>query len=188
MVELFYFSGLGLMIKVEYDKKANSIRYASHREMENNERVMAEQYIMVKVVPKANYHHTHSSKFVYLGTDERLKKNLTTFHRQNDLKLLTTKEKEITETVNNLIKVSMLNYYTEKIGELIMTVRDDLKNGRLYELKLVHQRRQMMDLLDAYNIYSDHKIALSEIIPLELKRYWPNLEDARCYNISPSHG
>ncbi len=183
MVELFYFSSLDLMIKVEYVKKTNCLRYASHRVMENNERVMAEQYIMGKVAPKTDYSLKLSSMFVYLGTDKRLQKKLASFHRENDLKLLLRKEGEIAASVNNLINVSMRNYYTEKIGELIISARSELKAGRQYEPKLANLKQQMNDLLSAYNVYAEQKVTLNEIIPLELKSYWPGLEEARCYMV-----
>jgi mevalonate kinase len=169
------------MIKVEYIKEANSLRYASHRKMENNERVIAEQYIMVKVAPKTDFYHKHPSKFVYLGTDERLKKKLANFHQEIKLTSSARKEREMTAAVNNLINDSMRNYYTEKIGELIMSARSELKDGRQYQSKLANLRQQMNDLLNAYNIYSDQKVTLNEIIPTELKPYWPGLEEARCY-------
>jgi len=186
MIELFYFSSLGLMIKVEYVKEANSLRYASHREMEHNERTMAEQYIMAEVAPKTDYYLKQPAKFVYLGRDERLEKRLASFHREIELKSSIRKEKEITASVNRLINDSMRNYYTEKIGELIMSARSELKNGWQYESRLANLKQQMTDLLNAYNIYADQKVTLHEIIPSELKPYWPGLEEARCY-ITPSH-
>jgi len=184
MIELFYFSSLDLMIKVEYVKKANSLRYASHREMENGERVMAEQYIMVKVASKTDYYLKRPSTFVYLGIDKRLKQRLARFRRKDELKTLIGKENEITESVNSLINDSMRNYYTEKIGELIMSARREMSD-RQYESKRASLKRQMSDLLNAYNVYAAHKLTLNEIIPSELKPYWPGLEKVRC-DIVPS--
>ena len=185
MIELFYFSSLDLMIKVEYFKKANSLRYASHREMENDERVMAEQYIMAKVASKTDYYLKRPSTFAYLGIDKRLKQRLAGFRRNDELKSLIGKENEITESVNSLINDSMRNYYTEKIGELILSARREMNGGRQYESKRASLKRQMNDLLNAYNVYADHKVTLDEIIPSELKPHWPGLEEARCY-VSPS--
>lgn len=186
MTKLLYFSSLGLMIKVEYVKKANSLRYASHREMKNDERAMAEQYIMVKLAPKTDYYLSHSSNFVYLGKDERLKKRLESFHHKNEMRLLNSKEKAITASVKRLINDSMRNYYTEKIGELIMTARSEMKDGQQQRVKLVSLKQQMNDLLNAYNIYADRKVTLSDIIPSELKAHWPDMEESDCYNIAHS--
>jgi hypothetical protein len=185
MIELFYFSGLDLMIKVEYVKKANSLRYASHREMENDERVMAEQYIMVKVAPKTQYYVKRPSSFAYLGIDRRLKRRLAAFRRNDELKSEVGKENEITESVNSLINDSMRNYYTEKIGDLILSARREMSGGKQYESRRRSLKRQMNDLLSAYNVYADHKVTLDEIIPSELKPHWPGLEEARC-DFSPS--
>jgi hypothetical protein len=173
------------MIKVEYVKAANALRYASHRDMENDERVMAEQYIMAQMAPKTDYYLKHPSTFVYLGRDERLKKKLVTFHQENELKALLAKEKEITVSVNSLVNEAMRNYYAEKIGELIISARSELGDERQYESKLANLKRQMNELVNAYNIYADEKVTLYEIIPSELKPYWPGLEEARCY-ITPS--
>lgn len=184
MIELFYFSNLDLMIKVEYAEERNSLRYASHRKMENEERVMAEQYIMAKVSSKTDY-LKRPSAFVYLGIDKPLKKRLSSFRRQDEMNSLIGKENEITASVNSLINDSMRDYYTEKIGELILSARREMNGGWRYESKRASLKQQMNDLLDAYNVYSDQKVTLNEIIPSELKPHWPGLEEASCY-VSPS--
>ena len=178
MVELLYFSSLDLMVKVEYFKKTNSLRYASHREIEHNEKTLTEQYIMGKATP--NHSLKLPSSFVYLGIDKRLQKRLARFHQENDLKALLGKDKEITAAVNNLINVSMRNYYAEKIGDVIITARSELKAGWQSESKLASLKLQMSELLRAYNLYAEQKVALNEIIPLELKACWPDLKEARC--------
>ena len=185
MVELFYFSSLDLMIKVEYVEETNCLRYASHREMGSDEKAMTEQYIMGEATPKTDYSLKLPSRFVYLGIDRRLQKKLAIFHRENDLKILRRKEKEITASVNHLIQVSMRNYYTEKIGELIMSARRELQAGRQYESKRANLKQPMNDLLSAYNVYAEQKVTLDEIIPIELKSFWPGLEEAR-YDMVPS--
>lgn len=183
MIELFYFSGSDLMIKVEYVKKNNSLLYASHRDIGHNEREMAEQYIMAEVAPKTDFHRKRPSQFVYLGTDKRLEKRLVSFHQKNETELLTRNEKEIDESVKSLINNSMCNYYTEKIGDLIVFARNELKNNRQYEPHRANLKQQMNDLLNAYNFYADQKLTLNEIIPAELKPYWPGLDETR-YNIA----
>ena len=171
MIELFYFSSSDLLIKVEYVKEGNFLRYASHREMERGERVMAEQYIMVELAPKTDYYFKHPATFAYLGTDKQLKKRLAAFHHKNDLKVLARDEKEITETVNSLITDSMRDYYTGKIGELLISVRSELKDGWKYDTQFADWKQQMNELLNAYNIYTDQKVTLDEVIPSELRSY-----------------
>lgn len=185
MIELFYFSGSDLLIKVEYAKEGNFLRYASHREMERGERVIAEQYIMVEVAPKTDYFIKHPSMFAYLGIDKQLEKRLSAFHHNNDMKALARDEKEINETVNSLIAESMRDYYTGKIGELLMSMRSEMKGGWKYDTQFLDWKQQMSELLNAYNIYTDQKVTLDEVIPSELRPYWPGLEEARC-NAAPS--
>ena len=67
MIQIFYFSSLDLMIKVEYVKPANTLRYASHREMESDERMTVEQYIMKQMSSKTQYFHKKTSVIAYLG-------------------------------------------------------------------------------------------------------------------------
>jgi hypothetical protein len=183
MTELFYFAGLDLMIKVDYVKEGNALRYASHREMEADERAKAEQYIMAEVAPKTDYHVKHPSAFVYLGADQRLGKKLANFRQEAELKPSLGKEKQIDASVRSLINDSMRNYYTEKIGELLLSARSELKHTRQSRSQLPKLRQQMNDLLTAYNAHSDQKVTLHEIIPSELKPYWPGLEDARYYAV-----
>jgi hypothetical protein len=185
MIELFYFSGLDLMIKVEYAKEANALRYASHREMANDERAKTEQYIMAAVAPKTEFHRKHPSMFVYLGADQRLKERLAHFQKKKELKESRRKEKEINASVHRLINASMRTYYTEKIGELIVSARSKLKHGRKSKAEFPGLNQQMTDLVKAYNVYADHQVTINEIIPSELKPYWTGLEEDH-YDFVPS--
>src|SRR5512145_1040334 len=106
MIELFYFSGLDLMIKVEYAREANSLRYASHREMANDERALIELYIMAEVAPRTDYHLKHPSMFAYLGANRQLKEKLALFRQKNELKESRKKEREINASVHRLINQS----------------------------------------------------------------------------------
>ncbi|MGH7494268.1 MAG: hypothetical protein ACREOO_18000 [bacterium] len=183
MTELFYFAGLDLMIKVEYAREGNALRYASHREMESDERAKAEQYVMAEVAPKTDFHAKHPSVFAYLGVDHRLKKELAHFRQKNDSQPSITKEKQIAASVRSLINDSMRTYYTEKIGELLLSARNELKHTRRSVSKLPKLRQQMNELVNAYNAYSDDKVTLHEIIPSELKPFWPGLENVRYYAV-----
>ena len=184
MIQIFYFSSLDLMIKVEYVKPANTLRYASHREMESDERMTVEQYIMAQMAPKTEYFLEQSSLFAYLGMDKRLEKKLARFQQASASNSARRKERDITASVASLINVSMRNYYTEKIGELILSARSELKDGRQFEAQRASLKQQMNDLVQAYNVYADNKVSLHEIIPSELKPYWPELEEARYFAAS----
>lgn len=181
MVELFYFSNLDLMLKVEYAKEAGVLCCTSHREMEPNERLMAEQYLLTKMLAKTDDDLEPPVKFVYLGTDKRLRKRLAGLRQKEELQLSRRNEKEIAASVKNLINVSMRNYYTERIGELIMSARLVLQDGEQHQAQASMLKQQMNDLLKAYNFFTDRKVTLNEIIPADLKPYWPGLEKVRRY-------
>ena len=183
MTELFYVSGLDLMVKVEYAKRANSLRYASHRALELDEKVMTEQFIRVRIAPKFGAGN-QSATLVYLGVDVRLKQRVARLHEKNDMDSLNNNEKEISAAVNSLIHESMRNYYTEQIGALILSARIDLRDGRRNDSKRAGLRQQMSELLSAYNVYADHKVTLNEIIPSELRPYWPGLEEESRYAVT----
>jgi hypothetical protein len=169
------------MIRVEYIKRNNALRYATNREMKQAERLLAEQYILLKVAPETDFYQKQPSKFVYLGTEKRLKKRLVSFHYQNDMSLLSSQEEDITASVNDLIKDSMISYYAEKIGDLLVSARSDLKGGATFKNRIVERRHQMHDLIEAYNQYAPQKIRMADVVPSDLKAYWLGEEGAERY-------
>ena len=119
MSELFYFSFADLMVRVEYNPEANALRYASHRKMTFNERVVVEQYLLANVAQKTDYYKQAASLFVYLGLEAQLAKDLNVFHLKSTLKDLVAKENDVKASVEGLISSSMQNYYFEQIGDAI---------------------------------------------------------------------
>src|SRR5574341_2090058 len=103
MKELFYFSFADLMVRVEYQKEANSLRYATHREMTLSERAIVDQYLLTNIALKPDYYKRQPGLFIYLGTDTQLTKDLNLFHLKNTLKSLTDKEKDVKDSVAGLI-------------------------------------------------------------------------------------
>lgn len=181
MNELIYFSGMDLMIKVKRAKKANTLHYVSHREMEHKEKVMAEHYMRAKMISTSGRNGDRPSIFIYRGTDNRLKRKLTSLHAKHGVHRPHRKEREITASVKNLINIAMRNYYTENIGELLVRARNELRDGMPQEGRLALLKQQLQELVLAYNAYADHKIILEEIIPAELKPFWLGLKDARLF-------
>ncbi len=179
MNELIYFSGLDLMIKVKHAKKANTLHYVSHREMEHKEKVMAERYMKAKMISTSVRNGDRPSIFIYRGTDNRLKRKLALLHANHGVQRPHRNEREITASVKSLINAAMRNYYTEKIGELIVLARNELGSGLHQEGKFALLQQQMNELVLAYNAYTDNKIVLEEIIPQELRPCWLALKDAR---------
>ncbi len=186
MKELFYFSFADLMARIEYHQNANSLRYATHRKIAFTERVIVEQYLLANFAPKTEYYQRQPAHFVYLGTDKQLMKALDTFHLQGASREL--QEKDVSDSVSSLISRSMQNYYFEQIGDTILNARRDLahdeagftderrgRTGFSFENTNASRGKRKMKLqalVEAYNFYADQKIAMSEIIPSELKAYF----------------
>ncbi|MBN1351664.1 hypothetical protein JXJ21_19775, partial [candidate division KSB1 bacterium] len=93
----------------------------------------------------------------------------------NTLKSLVSKEKEVNEKINDLITNSMTNYYFEQIGDEILTLRKEI-NGSCRHTKITECKMKMDELIKAYNVYSEKKITLTEILPDELKSFVENSE------------
>jgi hypothetical protein len=195
MKELFYFSFADLMARIEYHQNANSLRYATHREMAFTERMIVEQYLLTGLAPKTEYYQRQPAHFAYLGTDEQLTKALEAFHSLNTARAL--EEKNVNASVSGLINRSMQNYYFEQIGDTIMQARRELANS---EAGFADERRgrprisfedvndsrdrrriKLQELVTAYNFYADQKITVSEIVPSELKSYFGIPVEHQCF-------
>lgn len=170
MKELLYFSFSDLLVRVEYSDEANSLKYSAHRDINFGERVIVEQYLLSNFALKTDYYNRHPALFIYLGVDKKLVKDLNLFHLKNTLKSLVNKEKEVKEQVKDLINHSMLNYYFEQIGDEILALRREV-NEECRSNQIDDSLEKMLELIKAYNLYSDKKIKIEEVIPEELKTY-----------------
>lgn len=170
MKELLYFSFSDLLVRVEYSKEANSLKYSSHREINFGERVIVEQYLLSNFALKTDYYNRHPALFIFLGIDKKLVKDLNLFHLKNTLKSLVSHEKEVKEQVSGLISQSMSNYYFEQIGDALLALRKEVNGERRDEI-IEASHQNMCELIKAYNLYSDKKITIQEIIPNELRSY-----------------
>jgi hypothetical protein len=178
MKELLYFSFSDLLVKVEYSKEANSLKYSSHREISFGERVVIEQYLLTNIALKTDFYNRHPALFIYLGKDEKLVRELNLFHLKNTLKFLAGREKEVKEKVDELISSSMTNYYFERIGDAILELRKSLKLGKdnndtEHNIMIVKETKEKMnELIKAYNSYSDKKISIENVVPNDLIDYF----------------
>ncbi|MGH7450063.1 MAG: hypothetical protein ACRENG_01825 [bacterium] len=174
MKELFYFSFADLMARVEYHQEANSLRYATHRKMTFSERIIVEQYLLTNFAQKTEYYKRQPALFVYLGTEAQLTKELDTFHLKNTLRELVEKEKDVKDSVSGLISQSMQNYYFEQIGDTILDARREIAEvtAGVSEEWLGGIKIKLAELVKAYNVYTNQKITIDEIIPSELKSYF----------------
>lgn len=177
MKELLYFSFSDLLVRVEYAAEANTLKYASHRDVSLSERVVIEQYLLSNVALKTDYYNRHPALFVYLGKDEKLVKDLNMFHLKNTLKFLADREKELKEKVDTLVSNSMSNYYFEQIGDTILELRKNLENHQSEiesdDLTVVQATREKIDkLIAAYNLHSGKQISLQNVVPIDLQEYF----------------
>lgn len=178
MKELLYFSFSDLLVKVEYSKDANSLKYSSHREIAFDERVVIEQYLLTNIAVKTDFYNRHPALFIYLGKDEKLIRDLNLFHLKNTIKFLAGREKEVKEKVDELISNSMSNYYFEQIGDTILKLRKSLKCGEEQHgdqnnvLVVQETKEKMMELIKAYNLYADKKISFENVVPGDLSSYF----------------
>jgi len=177
MKELLYFSFSDLLVRVEYSKEANSLKYASHRDVSLSERVVIEQYLLSNIALKTDYYNRHPALFVYLGKDEKLVRDLNMFHLKNTLKFLADREKELKEKVDTLVSSSMSNYYFEQIGDTILELRKNLKQYQdeieSNDFTVVKETRVKIDkLIEAYNLHSGKQISIQNVVPSDLQEYF----------------
>ncbi|MGH7490839.1 MAG: hypothetical protein ACREOO_00440 [bacterium] len=174
MKELFYFAPTDLLARVEYQQADNSLRYAAHRKMTVHERFMIEQYLLATFALKTEYYQRQPALLMFQGTDSRLRKALDKFHSENTLPKAGAKEKDVDDSISDLIGRSMQNYYFEQIGDMILNARREqssIKHDFAAELREQH-KRELEELVRAYNLYADQEISLDEIVPFELKPYF----------------
>lgn len=177
MKELLYFSFSDLLVRVEYSKEANTLKYASHRDVTLSERVVIEQYLLSNIALKTDYYNRQPALFVYLGKDEKLVRDLNMFHLKNTLKFLADREKELKEKVDSLVSSSMSNYYFEQIGDTILELRKNLKQHEheieSENLTVVQATKEKIDkLIEAYNLHTGKKISLQNVVPVDLQEYF----------------
>jgi hypothetical protein len=178
MKELLYFSFSDLLVKVEYSKDANSLKYCSHREIAFEERVVIEQYLLTNIAVKTDFYNCYPALFIYLGKDEKLVRDLNLFHLKNTIKFLAGREKEVKEKVDELINNSMSNYYFEQIGDTILELRKSLKiakdpDDNQHNVLIVQETKEkMLELIKAYNLYASKKISIENVVPGDLTSYF----------------
>ncbi|MFQ5636411.1 MAG: hypothetical protein ACE5IR_00270 [bacterium] len=159
MKELLYFSASDLMIQVDYKSNDNSIHYFSHRQLTFGERVVVEQYLLANVAIKTEYYKKHPAILNYLGINGKLIKDLNQFHLKNTIKSLKGKEKEAEAAVQDLINEALSKYYFEQIGNVLIDLKNEKQQNRTF------LRDQLIELIDAYNLYSDRKVPYEEVLP-----------------------
>ncbi len=179
MKELFYFSKSNVMVQVQYSYQANALRYASHRNITEVERNIIEKYIAENVATEAKNPRFADATIQYSGVDYKLIHHLNQFQavkpfgepeqrysaEENPFESLINKDVE--NSVQDLIHTSMTNYYFEKIGNAILEVRQKI-SGNAAEDELKSYRKHLEELVEAYNQYSNKPVSVKEVLPKEL--------------------
>lgn len=169
MKELLYFQFSDLLVRVEYSRETNSLKYASHRDISFGERIVIEQYLLTNFALKTDYYNRYPALFIYTGKDSRLVRDLNLFHLKKTVKIL-ARDKEVKQQVTDLVAKSMTNYYFEQIGNEILSFRKKVQEN--WDQGVIHETKMKMDeLIKAYNLYADRKITLNDVIPIDLKEY-----------------
>ncbi len=164
MKELLYFSSSDLMIQVQYLQEENSLHYYSHRKLTFGERVIVEQYLLTNIAVKTDYYKKHPANLNYLGINNQLSKELNQFHLKNTIKDLKEKEKNVDSSVKTLIEQSMMNYYFEQIGNVILELRNVIQD-HISDNEFEIYRNQLEELIEAYNVYADRKVTYKDVLP-----------------------
>ncbi len=182
MKELFYFSKSDLMIQVQYSHGANTMRYCSHRKINDGEKELVERYISENVACEEKNPKFSTATLDYAGVDFKLINHLNQFHAVKSLKKSDGAEsmesgnpfknlvrKDIDRSVNELIKTSMENYYFEKIGATIVEARKKCESGARKE-EIGEYKSMLEELVKAYNSYSHKHVELKDVLPASICR------------------
>lgn len=162
--ELFYFSSFELMAHVEYCRGTNALRYATHRHATQEERAVIEQFLLAKVALRTDYYKKSPSLLVYIGVDSKLERRKHKYEQSVEVSL----EDRAQESVTAVINAAMQDYYLCRIGETLVHFRHEV-GGEDSKQVIATFKREMNELVDAYNAHSTEKIKMSEIVPKELR-------------------
>ena len=170
MEELLYFSTLQVLIKVLYRSKDNHLSFESHKKLETHEREAIEGYILKEFAPKTGY-YTRPAMFQYVGVNDELERNLGRFQFHGIIRDVLKHKLQIDQKVQELIGHSLTNYYFEKVGEQILTIRQLFTEIKEPE-KLFNEITKLSALLEAYNLNAEQDVELESIIPDKVYHFY----------------
>ncbi len=176
MNELLFFHFVDVVIRVNYGKDTNSIRYTSHRSLLPDERKFVENYLLKEVASKTEYYKRTPSILLYAGVDEKLMRNLKYFQVKNVMKKALNHKFVIDKQVKELISNSLSNYYFEKVGDEIIKLRNLFKKNET-DLNLENMLNRISILLHAYNENSGQNINIKNVLPGEVLNHYYQLNN-----------
>lgn len=173
MKELVYFGKLDLLIKVHYDKDANAIRYLTHRKASADERISIEKYIIANFAAGTDYLTDDYSALLYIGVDPDLEKNLKSFREEHDMKRMNARSAKLDAMVRQLVKGSLKEFYFKRLGDSLLEFRKQIKKKEVAsDVALEKLKANIIELIEAYNSYSEQKVTLDTAVPSDLRVYF----------------
>lgn len=167
MNDLYYFSSLNVLCKITYAKEANSIRYTTDRSLPANERKTVEQYILENLAHDTDYYDRTPSLLLYMGVNPGLQKYHKQVQVKNTIKDVVHQKMDVDKKVKHLISESLSQYYFDKLGDKLLTLRQNISSQSDQEADVLIL--QIRTLLDAYNQNTGQDISLNSILPKEFK-------------------
>lgn len=164
--ELFYFTAFDLMIQVEYHSWTNALRYATHRRIMLEERIVLEQYLLSKVALRTDFYKKEPSLFVYLGVDRKLEARKQKYESGDEASIADRAQESVTAVIN----AAMRDYYFTRIGEALTHFRHEVRGENAKQV-IADFKHEMNELVDAYNAHSVEKLKMSEVVPQELRAF-----------------
>ena len=165
MDDLLYFPSFGLVIKIRYAEETNSLRYATNREISEEERKLVESYILNEVGPKTGYYAKYPSILLYMGIERNLDKELKLYQLKDTFKDLIQTKSVIDQNVKHVIAKSLSNYYFERVGDELVKLRTFMESQQTD--KIDESLNRIIVLLDAYNQNTGKDIEIQNILPKE---------------------
>ncbi len=169
MEELFYFSSIDLVVRMNYFREENTLHYVTHREIFIEERKIVENYLLTAFADeKTDYYLNYPSTFMYGGIDDGLTKQLRFYRVHGTLKNVITKQQIIDVQVRTLIHKSLSSYYFDRIGDKLLELRKAINSG-METASLEELIREIKQMLQAYNENAGQNVSISHILPYELE-------------------
>ena len=106
-----------------------------------------------------------------MGINDELAKELNEYHSKNNLKSLHERHEKVDGVVKGLIKESMANYYFDQIGNKLIEVKGMIQEGSAVS-ELNREKKNLAELVYAYNIYAEQKVNFEKVLPKELSEVY----------------
>ncbi len=173
MRELIYFSEYRLLIEVVYNHDLNMLRYETHRKPTPEEKKFVEIFLISKFAQDTDYFNETDSHLVFSGINPLLKMKLSQMEYESYLKASNSHGVDLKTQVSELVNSSLKNFYFERLGDSILELRKKVKKGNGEKEIIVEKlKHNILELIEAYNKYSDTKVTVDKAVPRDLLGYF----------------